>query len=86
VPVISMFFGIVIRMYFKDHGVEHFHAEYQGQHATFTISGEPLAGSLGSKTAARLVRDWAQQHGVELERNWRHAKAGEPLERIAPLE
>jgi len=45
-PVISTFFGIVIRMFYQEHGVGHFHAEYQGQHATFSFAGEHLAGSL----------------------------------------
>ena len=26
-PVISVFFGIVIRMFYREHGVAHFHAE-----------------------------------------------------------
>jgi hypothetical protein len=29
-PVISTFFGIVIRMFYREHGLPHFHAEYQG--------------------------------------------------------
>lgn len=33
-PVISLFFGIVIRMFYREHGIAHFHAEYQGQQAT----------------------------------------------------
>ena len=36
-PVISIFFGIVIRMFYRERGVAHFHAEYQGQQATFTF-------------------------------------------------
>ena len=32
-PVISVFFGIVIRMYYEDHDPAHFHAEYEGQRA-----------------------------------------------------
>lgn len=47
-PVISTFFGIVIRMYYKEHGVSHFHAEYQGQLATFTFNGALLAGAIQS--------------------------------------
>ena len=27
-PVITRFYGIVIKMYFKEHGVPHFHALY----------------------------------------------------------
>jgi hypothetical protein len=38
-PVVSVFFGIVIRMFYREHGVAHFHAEYQGQQATFTFGG-----------------------------------------------
>lgn len=45
-PVISTFFGIVIRMFYRDHGIPHFHAEYQGQQATFTFDGNLLAGEL----------------------------------------
>ncbi len=58
-PVVSVFFGIVIRMFYREHGVPHFHAEYQGQQATFTFDGELLAGALHSKTALRLLKEWA---------------------------
>jgi len=85
-PVISTFFGIVIRMFFREHGVPHFHAEYQGQQATFTFDGELLAGALHSRTALRLVQEWSLAHRSELDANWKRVKAGEPLERIAPLE
>ena len=85
-PVISVFFGIVIRMFYREHGAAHFHAEYQGQQATFTFDGEVLAGILGSRTARRLIKEWATTHRPELEANWNRLKAGEPLERIAPLE
>jgi hypothetical protein len=27
-PVISMFFGLIIRMYYKDHNPPHIHVEY----------------------------------------------------------
>ena len=85
-PIISSFFGIVIRMFYGEHGVPHFHAEYQGQQATFTFDGEILAGNLRSHTARRLIREWSLVHRGELEANWDRSKAGEPLERIAPLD
>jgi hypothetical protein len=85
-PVVSTFFGIVIRMYYREHGVPHFHAEYQGQQATFTFDGELLAGSIRSRTALRLIREWALAHDEELQANWNSARAGEPLMRIAPLD
>ena len=85
-PVISIFFGIVIRMFYLEHGVAHFHAEYQGQQATFTFDGEILAGVIRSRTALRLIREWAQLHSEQLEANWRRMRTGQPFERIDPLE
>ena len=85
-PVISVFFGIVIRMFYREHGVAHFHAEYQGQQATFTFEGKLLAGAIGSRTALRLVEEWTTLHRSELEANWSRVKAGAPLEKIEPLD
>ncbi|MFN8526162.1 MAG: DUF4160 domain-containing protein [Chloroflexota bacterium] len=85
-PIVSVFFGIVIRMFYREHGVGHFHAEYHGEIASFTFDGRLLAGTIRSRTARRLIEEWASQHRFELERNWRRALAGEPLERIEPLE
>lgn len=85
-PVISSFFGILVRMFYREHGVPHFHAEHQGQQATFTFDGELLAGALRSRTARRLIKEWALSHRAELGANWKRIDAGEPLERIAPLE
>jgi hypothetical protein len=85
-PIISMFFGIVIRMFYREHEPAHFHAEYQGQQGKFGLEGEILAGSIQSKTALRLIREWASSHRDELVANWNRMKAGEPLERIEPLE
>jgi hypothetical protein len=85
-PIISAFFGIVIRMSYQEHAPPHFHAEYQGQQATFDFAGTPLAGNLSSGTAQRLVREWAIQHRAQLEANWANMEAGRALEHIEPLE
>ncbi len=85
-PVISTFFGIVIRMFYQEHGVPHFHAEFHGQQATFTFDGELFAGSLHSRTALRLIREWSLARRDQLDANWSRMKSGEPLEKVAPLE
>jgi len=86
VPIVSTFFGIIIRMFFDDHAPPHFHAEYQGEEATFDFHGKTLQGSIRSATARRLIRRWAQLHRSELERNWKRAKKLEPISQISPLE
>ncbi|MFQ5923675.1 MAG: DUF4160 domain-containing protein [Anaerolineales bacterium] len=85
-PIISTFFGIVIRMFYKEHEPAHFHAEYQGQQSKFDLHGEMIVGNIRSKTALRLIREWASAHHDELQANWENMKGGRPMERIAPLE
>jgi len=85
-PVISTFFGIVIRMYYQEHAPAHFHAEYQGQTGTFDFAGHPMAGDIRSGTARRLIQEWAVTHRAQLEANWANMEAGRSLERIEPLE
>jgi Domain of unknown function (DUF4160) len=82
VPIVSLFFGIVIRMYFDDHPPPHFHAAYQGFEAFVRIEdGEVIHGSLPKK-AARIVRQWALDHYDELMANWLRGEALLPMEMI----
>lgn len=69
IPVISLFFGIVIRMYHDEHPPPHFRAAYQGLEAFVRIEdGEILHGEPPRK-AARLVRQWALDHRQALMAN-----------------
>jgi hypothetical protein len=55
-PEISRFFGIVIRMYFNDHGPPHFHAAYDGAEATVRIFPAGVrAGRLPPRVLALVV-------------------------------
>ncbi|PZO76484.1 MAG: DUF4160 domain-containing protein [Sphingomonas taxi] len=82
-PVISLFFGIVIRMYFDDHPPPHFHASYQGFEALVRImDGKIIRGSLPRK-AERIVQQWALDHTPELMANWQRGVDLLPLEMIA---
>lgn len=87
-PVISMFYGIIIRMYFLDdqhHGMPHIHARYAEFEASVNINdGEILAGELPRKQL-RLVQAWIELHRDELIADWSLATAGEPLYKIDPL-
>lgn len=84
-PTISAFFGILIRMFYNDHGPAHFHAEYQGERASFDFEGNLLEGEMRSRTAIQLVRQWAELHRTELEDDWQRAREGRPLNYIEPL-
>lgn len=83
VPIVSVFFGIVIRMYHDEHPPPHFHAAYQGFEAFVQIEdGEILQGGLPRK-AARLVRQWALDHREALMANWERGEMLLPMEMIA---
>jgi uncharacterized protein DUF4160 len=85
VPRISTFYGIVIAMYYLDHAPAHFHAIYGEYEATIVIPDlDLLAGFLPTR-ALRLVREWAQLHRDELDRNWQKARERMPLDSIEPL-
>jgi hypothetical protein len=85
-PTVSVFFGIVIRMYYRDHAPPHFHAIYGGQDVAIAIEDfRILRGSL-TRRALNLVLDWAELHRAELIENWRLVEARRPLRDIAPLE
>ena len=85
-PIIAVFFGIVVRMFYQEHEPAHFHAEFQGQQGKFDFDGRQMMGNIQSGTALRLIAEWTVRHRAELERNWENMKAGRPLDRIQPLE
>jgi hypothetical protein len=87
-PSISMFYGIVIYMYFKNnrqHNKPHIHARYQGDEAVFTIpDGELLEGNIPN-SKMRLVQAWIELHKDELVANWELTVSGEQPYKIDPL-
>jgi hypothetical protein len=87
-PVISMFYGIVVMMFFGDdrrHQQPHIHVEYQGHEAVIAIpEGNLLAGSL-PPSKLKLVAAWIEIHQDELMADWSLAARGEPVFRIDPL-
>lgn len=86
-PTISMFFGIIIRMYFSpgEHNPPHFHAYYESFKAVVDIrSCEIREGNFPSKQA-KLVTAWAEIHKDELMADWDLASKGESPFPIEPL-
>ncbi|MEA3544546.1 MAG: DUF4160 domain-containing protein [Thermodesulfobacteriota bacterium] len=88
-PTISMFYGIIVVLYYEDnvrHHLPHFHVRYQGKKASIAIEdGCMLAGNLPAKQL-KLVQAWVELHREELLANWELAVNGEEPFRIAPLQ
>jgi hypothetical protein len=84
-PVISIFFGIIIRMFYDDHNPPHIHVEYQGRKALVDFRGNILKGDLQSRTALKLVREWIDLRHAELLEDWQLAKQGKEIKTIDPL-
>ncbi len=85
-PTLSTFYGVTIRMHWRDHGPPHFHARY-GEHAaligindlTFLRGGLP-------RRAAELTLEWARIHRNELLEAWNLSATNETPGRIPPLD
>ena len=71
-PTISMFYGIIIRMYFFDnqqHSLPHIHVHYQDHNAIIEIpSGTIIEGKL-PKSKQKLVDAWIEIHRDERNRS-----------------
>jgi hypothetical protein len=87
-PVISMFYGLIVSMFFVDrkrHKLPHVHVRYQDEEAVFSIpQGRLLEGSL-PKAKVRLVQAWIEIHREELMADWSLAVEGQPVFKIDPL-
>lgn len=84
-PELSRFLGIVIAMYYRDHGPAHFHANYGEYGITVSIQ-EGIVDGKFPRRALRHVLEWYEVHKDELAENWERARRREPLVPIAPLE
>ena len=87
-PVISMFYGIIVLMYFVDvkkHKRPHIHVQYQDEEAVFAIpDGKILEGSL-PQHKIKLVSAWIEIHREDLMADWKLAVQGAPVFKIDPL-
>jgi uncharacterized protein DUF4160 len=82
-PELSRFLGIVIGMFYREHGVAHF-TPCMGS-TRFPSRSKVVHGHFPPR-ALKLVLEWMNLHKPELLEDWQLAKEGQPLKRIAPLE
>ena len=83
-PVLSMFFGIIVRMYREQggkHNMPHIHAEYSGEEVVVALDGTVLEGEKNFP----MLEVWMDIHREDLEANWKLLSNGEQFFRIDPL-
>lgn len=88
-PVKSMFYGIIIRMFYKDnqqHHLPHIHVEYQGKVAVISIEDGEVLDGLFPPSKKKLVDAWIEIHRDELLADWELAVEGSKTFRIKGLE
>jgi len=87
-PSISMFYGIVIYLYYMDnnqHHLSHIHARYQNDEIIVSISdGKILDGKL-PVNKLKLLLAWMEIHKEELIADWNLAVDGQQPYKIEPL-
>ena len=87
-PVMSMFYGIIVSLYYldnKQHHCPHVHVKYQEDEAVVSIAdGEVLDGRL-PPAKMRLLLAWLEIHRDELAADWDLAVSGQQPYKIDPL-
>ena len=71
-PVIARFYGVVIKMYFRqsEHNPPHIHAIYGEYIGAINIrTSDMLEGDL-PKRALKMVQEWVSQHERKLMNMW----------------
>lgn len=86
-PTLSIFFGIIVKMYSEQggkHHVPHLHAEYQDDEVVIDLEGNILEGSL-PKNKMKLLIAWTEIHKEDLLANWKLLSSGDGYFKIDPL-
>ncbi len=86
-PVLSMFYGIIVRMQKENggkHHVPHIHVICADEEVVLDLDGNILEGNLKS-SKMKLVQAWIELHKEELAANWKLLCEGERFFQIDPL-
>jgi len=65
-PILSVFFGMIVRMWHDDHPPPYDHVEHHGLVAQVRIETEEIMWEQLPKKAAAIVREWCLKHLYEL--------------------
>jgi len=87
-PVISMFYGIIVRMFYMDdkqHKLPHIHVEYQDYTAVLSIPESKIIAGKFPKDKLKLIKAWSEIHKDELLADWKLAVEGNAVFKIDAL-
>ena len=85
-PTISIFYGILIQMYWQDHAPPHFHALYAEHEVLMSIETlEVLRGNMPRRALALIV-EWAEKHQTDLLEDWNLCTQNQSPNKIQPLD
>lgn len=86
-PIISQFYGIIIKIFFNDkdkHHTQHVHIEYGDYEASFDFNGNIIVGNLPTKQK-KMVEAWILIHQDELKALWKIINETGEYFKIDPL-
>ena len=85
-PRISAFFGIVVQMFWREHGPPHFHALYAEHEAVIDIREMRVVRGSLPRRALVMVLEWAVKNREALLEDWNLCSQLKPPKPIPPLE
>ena len=88
IPIISQFYGIIIRIYFNDsekHYLEHIHVQYNEYDAVYAIKNISVLEGMLPPKQNKLVEAWMEIHQEELIALWKVSQTDGEIFKIDPL-
>ncbi len=84
-PTLSLFYGIAIVMYWREHPPPHFHAKSAGRVMVVHIETLHVEHNSLPPNKAKLVLQWASEHRAELMEAWEQCRQRQEPNSIEPL-
>jgi Domain of unknown function (DUF4160) len=81
-PTISIFFGFVVQMYWRDHPPPHVHVFYQGFEALIDIETRQIIRGTLPPAARRVAVEWVRRRESELLANWERGRLRQAFEAV----
>jgi hypothetical protein len=82
---ISKFYGIIIRMFYKDNAPPHFHAIYGEYELSMGISPIRILEGEAPNRMHSMILEWSALHQEELLDNWERCQNAQTPLPIEPL-